>query len=281
MTHNQTLRQSQSGIAMPIRLACIGVLQLNLSISAFAQEGLVTDCDNYAASDVDPQRNATAVNFQSMNAPLAVTACQDAVRQYPDVMRLVFQLGRAYEGVNDFPNAVAQFRKAAEKNYAIAQYDLAYSYENGRGVPSDDTQAAVWYQKAADQGIAAAQYNLGVMYQDGRGVPKDDQQALAWFHIAADQNDAKAQFKLGEAYVDGHGVAKDDEQAVAWFLKAANQGLVTAQISVGVMYGKGLGIPKNAEQGIYWLSKAAELGDRRAKLMLDELESLTKASGQN
>lgn len=63
---------------MPTRLAF--VLQLILSTNAFAQEAPVTDCDKYAASEFDPQRKATGVPFDEVNAALAVPACESAVR---------------------------------------------------------------------------------------------------------------------------------------------------------------------------------------------------------
>jgi WD40 repeat protein len=49
---------------------------------------------------------------------------------------------------------VTWYRKAAEQGNADAQYSLGFMYENGRGVPRDDTAAASWYQKAAEQGNA-------------------------------------------------------------------------------------------------------------------------------
>ena len=61
-----------------MRLVFLCVL-LNLSMSAFAQEAAVTDCDKYAASDVDPQRKVTGVPFDNVNSDLAVPACEAAV----------------------------------------------------------------------------------------------------------------------------------------------------------------------------------------------------------
>ena len=58
-------------------------------------------------------------------------------------------------------------------------------YRDGRGVPQDFTQAMAWYRKAADQGSAVAQYNLGVMYRDGRGVPQGYVEAHKWHDLAA------------------------------------------------------------------------------------------------
>ena len=55
-------------------------------------------------------------------------------------------------------------RLRAEQGDAKAQYNLGVSYDNGRGVPQDDKEAAWWTWLAADQGHAKAQYNLGLMY---------------------------------------------------------------------------------------------------------------------
>ena len=57
--------------------------------------------------------------------------------------------------------AMRWYRKAADQGNAIAQYNLGWMYENGRGVVQDDAEAMQWYRKAADQGYAAAQYNIG------------------------------------------------------------------------------------------------------------------------
>jgi TPR repeat protein len=266
-------------MTMPIRLAILCTLQLTLSTIAFAQEAPVTDCDRYAASDIDPQRKAEGLPFDKINPVLAVPACEDAVRQFPNSMRLLFQLGRAYENANNFTAAIVQFRKAAEQHYALAQYDLGVMYANSVGVLRDDQEAGGWFRKAADQGLPAAQHSLGLMYKDGRGLEKDDQQAVAWFRKAADQDNAKAQFDLGLMYANGLGVPRDYQQAVAWFRKAADQRLAAAQISLGVMYAKGQGVAMDDQQAIFWYRKAAEQGDKRAKAMLNELESSQNAVG--
>ena len=95
----------------PIRLAILCTLQLTLGTIAFAQDAAVTDCDKYAASDIDPQRKAEGLPFDKINPVLAVPACEDAVRQFPNNTRLLFQLGRAYENANNFAAAIVQFRK--------------------------------------------------------------------------------------------------------------------------------------------------------------------------
>ena len=49
----------------------------------------------------------------------------------------------------------------------------------------DYAQAVAWYRKAADQGYAFAQNSLGDMYADGHGVPQDYVLARMWFNLAA------------------------------------------------------------------------------------------------
>ena len=64
-----------------------------------------TNCDTYAASDLDSQRKANGVPFDKINSVLAVPACESAVRKYPSSVRLIYQLGRAYAKKNDFRSA--------------------------------------------------------------------------------------------------------------------------------------------------------------------------------
>jgi TPR repeat protein len=58
---------------------------------------------------------------------------------------------------------VAQLQREALKGDPDAQYNLAYLYENGLGVPKDEARALELYQQAADQGHSAAQSNLKVL----------------------------------------------------------------------------------------------------------------------
>jgi TPR repeat protein len=52
-------------------------------------------------------------------------------------------------------------------------------------VPQDYGQAVAWYRRAAEQGNALAQNNLGRMYGEGQGVPQDAVHAHMWFNLAA------------------------------------------------------------------------------------------------
>ena len=152
---------------------------------------------------------------------------------------------------------VETLRLAAEQGDAIAQYALGVKYENGRGVPEDETEAVRWYRLAADQGLRAAQFNLGLMYLNGRGVPQDDAEAVRWYRLAAEQGDAAAQNNLGVMYATtGRGIPQDDAEAVRRYRLAAQQGHAAAQYNLGIMYGTGRGVPQDYVAAYMWLDLA-------------------------
>src|SRR5260370_24312594 len=116
---------------------------------------------------------------------------------------------------------VKSYRKAAEQNDAIAQFNLAFAYANGRGVAKDDAEAVKWYRRAAEQNLAQAQYNLGFAYANGRGVAKNYAQAVKWLRKTAGHSNVQAETALGYCYATGQGVAKEHTEAAKWYRKAA------------------------------------------------------------
>ena len=48
----------------------------------------------------------------------------------------------------------------------------------------DVVEAVKWWRKAAEQNYAEAQYNLGVCYATGQGVTKDAIEAYKWWLLA-------------------------------------------------------------------------------------------------
>ncbi|MBR5735095.1 MAG: sel1 repeat family protein, partial [Desulfovibrionaceae bacterium] len=67
-------------------------------------------------------------------------------------------------------------------------HNLGIMYFEGRGVPRNSKQAISWWQKAAEQNYAEAQFYLGMLSERGNGLPLDKNQALAWYGKAAEQN---------------------------------------------------------------------------------------------
>ena len=118
---------------------------------------------------------------------------------------------------------------ALDGNFEAQTY-IGVMYAKGQWIEKNYKQAVWWYQKAAEQDYAVAQFNLGVRYdQGGEGVLLNDKEAVKWYRKAANQGFAKAQYNLGVMYDEGEGVLLNDKEAVKWYRKAANQGHAKAQ----------------------------------------------------
>lgn len=124
----------------------------------------------------------------------------------------------------DYPKALAWYRKAADQGHAGAQFNVGIFYANGQAVTRDMATAATWWRSAATQGHVEAQFNLGLLYAQGEGVTQDLKEAALWWEFAAKQGYAAAQFNLGIMYVKGQGVNEDPTEAVRLWQLSARQG---------------------------------------------------------
>jgi hypothetical protein len=52
------------------------------------------------------------------------------------------------------------YRKAADRGYATAQYNIGWLHEHGLGVKQDYAQTRWWYLKAAEQGHQSVKTGL-------------------------------------------------------------------------------------------------------------------------
>ena len=79
-------------------------------------------------------------------------------------------------------------RARAEQSDPDAQNELGNAYNGGRaGLKQDYGEALKWYRRAADKGYALAQYNLGLAYEHGHGVTADAQKAIKFYLLADEQ----------------------------------------------------------------------------------------------
>lgn len=131
--------------------------------------------------------------------------------------------GRSAYYAKDYRTAHQEFREAADKGHAAAQYFLGQMYRRGRGVERDRVEAVRWYRKAADQGHARSQFRLGLMYRRGHGVDKDSAEGARWYRKAAEQGHAMARYNLGHVYRSGQGVPRNMVEAYMWYSLFAAQ----------------------------------------------------------
>jgi hypothetical protein len=94
---------------------------------------LVTECDRLAANPLDPQRppSVAGVLLDKIDIVPALTACNAAMHQYPDVGRFVYQAGRVAVAQKDYVLARQLFEKQAAAGNAAAMNGLGYLYSNG------------------------------------------------------------------------------------------------------------------------------------------------------
>ena len=68
----------------------------------------------------------------------------------------------------------------------FAENQLGEYYRDGRGVGQDYGQAAAWFRKAADEGFGDSQLSLGRLFAAGRGVPQDPVEAYKRLTLVED-----------------------------------------------------------------------------------------------
>ena len=192
-----------------------------------------------AASDI-----ATAIKF-----------CKSAANSS---RRAMYQLGRAYAANRQTAEAMAAWRKAADKGSTSAMVELGVLYGTGAGVASDEAQARKLFERAAQAGNPRGVSNLAAL-GGGAGAAADPARARELLSKAAETN-AEAQYQLGMMLAEGNGGAKDDAAARALFEKAAAQNHPGALERMGAFAQEGRGGPKDSDA-----AKAYYRARRRAR----------------
>ena len=101
----------------------------------------------------------------------------------PAAMKLLGDLYLDGKGglAQDYAKAMEQYLRAADEDYADAEAQIGYLYQNGLGVEIDYTRAMEWNNRAAMQGSAQGQAQIGYLYQNGLGVTQNLDEAGRWY----------------------------------------------------------------------------------------------------
>ena len=244
----------------------VGLVAMGLVLSGppvFAQEvkdKAAASCDQLAASPLDPAvPMGTGVRFEDVDAEAAIAACAEAVAANPDDPKLRFQLARSYDVAEQFDEAIAEYRAAADQGYALALSSLGALYEGGYGLDADPAEAARLYEQAASAGIVVAMENLAKLYEDGRGVAQDYGRAIELYNQAAETGSPYASGSLGWLAENGFGMPKDDVEAARLYRIAADGGEAFAQHNIGVMHARGRGgLAQSDTEAVKYFNLAAE-----------------------
>lgn len=195
-------------------------------------------------------QNQEIITANSVEALRAKAENGDAASQY--LLAELHYNGRAGVQKNE-AESVKWYRMAAEQGHVEAQNTLGSLYFiYGASSPSFYADALKWISRAAESNNVDAQYNLGLLYQQGKGVPNNDSEAYKWFTKSALQGNVYAQYKAAQMCERGQGVRRNDNEAADWYLKASQQGFADAQAQVGSMYFEGRGVAKDEVNAYRW-----------------------------
>jgi TPR repeat protein len=249
--------------------AVVVTLALAAPAFAYAQSADLVLCDRVAADASDPDKPAEVKGVPDIAAsdiPTAIKYCKTAANSS---RRAMYQLGRAYAAGRQMPEAIAAWRRAADKGSTSAMVELGVLYGTGAGVAQDQAQARKLLERAAQAGNPRGVSNLAAL-GGGAGSSADPARARELLSKAADTN-AEAQYQLGMMLAEGTGGTKDDVAARALFEKAAAQNHPGALERMGAFAQEGRGGSKDSDAAKAYYQRAAALGDEDAKRALERL----------
>jgi|SRR6516162_1561399 len=225
-------------------------------------------CDRIAADPSDPDKPLDVKGTPEIAQSDIATAIKFCKVASGSSRRAMYELGRAYAANRQMPEAVAAWRKAADKGSTSAMVELGVLLGTGSGGTKDQAEARRLFERAAEAGNPRGVSNLAAL---GGGAP-DPAKARALLTKAAEANSAEAQYQLGIMNADGVGGAKDEAAARAWFEKAAEQNHAGALERMGAFAESGRGGPQDSAAAKAYYEKAAALGNEGAKAALKRVE---------
>lgn len=225
-------------------------------------------CDRIAADPSDPDKPVDVKGTPEIAQSDIATAIKFCKVASGSSRRAMYELGRAYAANRQMPEAVAAWRKAADKGSTSAMVELGVLLGTGSGGTKDQAEARRLFERAAEAGNPRGVSNLAAL---GGGAP-DPAKARALLTKAAEANSAEAQYQLGIMNADGVGGAKDEAAARAWFAKAAEQNHAGALERMGAFAESGRGGPQDSAAAKAYYEKAAALGNEGAKAALKRVE---------
>lgn len=116
---------------------------------------------------------------------------KSADQHFPDALTMLGQLYvRGFGVKRDVSKAMQLYEQAAATGDALAEYNLAAAYTEGKnGIKINFQRAAALLFSAAGKGLRIAHFNLGVMYAKGVGVTKDIVRSYMHFGLVASIDD--------------------------------------------------------------------------------------------
>src|ERR1700741_3299777 len=129
-----------AAVAVACLMLTIGPMSLAYMSSAYAQSADLVLCDRIAADPADPDKPADVKGTPVIAASDIATAIKFCRVASAASRRALYQLGRAYAANQQMPEAIAAYRKAADKGSSSAMVELGVLYGTGARVARDEPQ---------------------------------------------------------------------------------------------------------------------------------------------
>jgi TPR repeat protein len=252
------------------RVALAAILVAAAATFAHAQSADLVLCDRLAADPADPDKPADVKGTPDVAPSDIATAIKYCRNASGSSRRALYQLGRAYAANRQLVEAIAAWRKAADKGSTSAMVELGVLYGTGAGVAEDDAQARKLFERAAEAGNPRGITNLAAL--GGGGAATSDPARGRELLAKAAATNPEAQYRLGLMLADGTGGAQDDVGARSLFEKAAAQNHPGALERMGAFAQEGRGGPKDTSAAKAYYERAAALGDEDASKALKRIE---------
>jgi TPR repeat protein len=264
------MQRRLTALSLVATAAVVGLLaQLDAAAStARAQSADLVLCDRLAADPADPDKPADVRGVAQIASADVATALKFCRTAAASSRRALYQLGRALAANGQASDAIAAFRKAADKGSSSAMVELGVAYATGSGVAKDDAASRKLFERAANAGNPRGISNLAAL---SGGASADPGRARTLLSKAAESN-AEAQYQLGMLLAEGQGGPKDDAGARALFEKAAAQNHPGALERMGAFAMAGRGGPQDSAAAKAYFQRAADAGSEEAKAALKRAE---------
>ena len=230
-------------------------------------------CDQYAARPFAPDEFIPTQKIDYVNA---VTACNEALRDYPVAARLHVQYARSLIAAGRPEDAERAIADHVEIGYPSAMHVMAELYlQDGLGEDGDAdyVTAEEWYLKAAEKGDFLAKMDLYALYMEGAsGVKRNYAAAIRWLTEASDDQHEPATLKLAGHYERGQGVSRDYERAAELYKVVAEKDNVYAILSLADFYERGRGVSRDIKKALDLLKEARDLGEESLEKRIERLE---------
>ena len=185
---------------------------------------LALDAANKAAAapNLTPFEIMSLADFYNAPAPNHVSNAADATGAYAVETARKVDAAKADEL---YRRAREGLQKLSDTGNLAATKLLGDLYLDGKaGLTQDYAKALDFYMIAAEEDYAPAQAQVGYIYQNALGVAVDYAKAMEWNNRAAQQGNAQGQAQIGYLYQNGLGVTQNLDEAGRWYTRAKEGG---------------------------------------------------------